>query len=129
MKIAVLLIASLTLTSCVTSPIKFKDATHRTDTHIVTSAPEADTIVLDLRNKVIDPTTKEYIVKNPRIEVSKSSEDIPMSQRRLFWFFFLMMFLGLFGAGIMGGIEVFADRKSNKERINVPIQCKTKKSR
>jgi hypothetical protein len=127
MKVAMLLIASLTLTSCVSSPIKFKDATHRTNTHIVTDAPEADTIIVDLRDKVKDPKTEEYIVKNPRIEVTDTSEDSPQSQRRLFWFFFLMMFLGLFGAGIMGGIDVFANRKSNKEGKNVPIQRKTKK--
>jgi hypothetical protein len=125
-RLVILLITSLTLSSCISSPIKFKDATHRTETHIVTDTPIADTVVVDLRNKVKDTVTEEYVVKNNRVEVANTEDKSPNTERRLFWFFFLMMFLGLFGAGIMGGVDVFANRKRKED---VPVQSKIKKSR
>jgi phosphotransferase system glucose/maltose/N-acetylglucosamine-specific IIC component len=148
MKKLLTLLIALGLSSCVTAPVKYKDATNRTTTRIITNTPEADNVhVVDLRNKVQNsvqlPTTdsktnwgeinttveEEYVVKD-------KTEEKPNTERRLFWFFFTMMALGLFGAGSIGVAEAISNRKKvvKKPRLklkdgkHVPVQRKTNKS-
>ena len=125
MKVALVLIA-ISLTSC--SGVAFKDATYRVNTHIVSDTSEANTVVVDLRNKVLDPNTQEYIVKNNRmtvdiIEPAKPTGDADFLsiEQRLFWMFYGMMFLGLFGAGFMGMVDVYLARNLTKKEKDASV--------